>query len=331
MKYSIQRIFCIMTWMAKPRVSPDDILRMKSDGNVHDLIRLLGHRDFRIQQQTAEALGTLGEIATLPLISALDSPNTSIRLGLVEALGYLGDSRAVKPLIHVLDFDQSIEVRWTAVLALGRIGSPSAIPVLVRKLSDRERYIRRVAAQTLGKIGWLPDSDTGRACYLIALQDWEGVRNLGTAASGPLSERVADNDPVTRTAIIPLLAHLGDQVPVEGLRECMKDGDPRIRWQAVSTAMNCGIPPVTLPRIVSRRQRTGPVPAGAAILNFFFFGLGYHYMGKWWGFPIFMTYMTTLVLMQLELGPFLPFLFVYPVTAIVAFQTYFMAKRISDF
>ncbi len=37
--------------------------------------------------------------------------------------------------------------------------------------------------------------------------------------------------------------------------------------------------------------------------------------------------MSILVLSQMELGPFIPYLIAYPVTALFAVQTFFMAKR----
>jgi hypothetical protein len=94
--------------------------------------------------------------------------------------------------------------------------------------------------------------------------------------------------------------------------------------------MNCGIRPSHLPPFVAARERIGPNPAAAALLNFLFLGIGYNYIGKWWGFPVFMAYMSAIVLAQLAIGPLLPFLLVYPVTALIGVHTYYVAKRMSD-
>jgi hypothetical protein len=40
--------------------------------------------------------------------------------------------------------------------------------------------------------------------------------------------------------------------------------------------------------------------------------------------------MSILVLSQMELGPFIPYLIAYPVTALFAVQTFYMAKRKVD-
>jgi hypothetical protein len=82
--------------------------------------------------------------------------------------------------------------------------------------------------------------------------------------------------------------------------------------------------------MVAGRERTGPDPAAAALLNFLFLGIGYNYLGKWWGFPVFMTYMSVLVLAQLAMGPFLPYLIAYPLTALAGIHTYYLAEGMSD-
>jgi hypothetical protein len=43
-----------------------------------------------------------------------------------------------------------------------------------------------------------------------------------------------------------------------------------------------------------------------------------------------MTYMSVLVLAQLAMGPFLPYLIAYPLTALAGIHTYYLAERMSD-
>jgi hypothetical protein len=107
----------------------------------------------------------------------------------------------------------------------------------------------------------------------------------------------------------------------------LKDPSSTVRWKAILAAKKCGVPVTHLPRGLSKRPRTGQNPWAAALLNFLFLGLGYNYLGYWWGFLVFMSYMSILVLSQMEWGPFVPYLIVYPVTALFAVQTFFLAKR----
>jgi hypothetical protein len=311
-------------------LSVTDIDRLQQNGDIPAIIRLLGHKDFTIQWHAADALGTFGTKSTPLLIDALKSSLGTIRLGAIEALSVIRDIRAVEPLIEVLHHDPMSEVQWAAVLALGKIGSMEAIPELVRSMQDDNRYIRYGAADALLKMDWQPDNETDRIYQLIALQDWDAVRALGSAATVPLMDIFRDKDPATRSAIVSVLGEIGDTYSKTACPTALRDRDPTVRWKAVLASMNCGVSSSKLPLMLAGRDRIGPNPAAAALLNFLFLGIGYNYLGKWWGFPVFMGYMSLVVMAQLAVGPFLPYLIAYPVTAVFAVHTYYLAERMSD-
>jgi hypothetical protein len=307
-----------------------DVGGMKQAGDIRSLIRCLNNADPSIQWHAAEALGTCGEKAVPLLLTALQSRFVPVRLGAIEALGAIRDARAVDPILAVINHDASLEVRWAAVLALGEIGSPEAVPALVPLLRDPNRYLRYGAATALGGLGWQPENEADTAYLLIARQEWEQVRNLGAAALPSLRDMLRDNDPKTRAMIVSILGQTGDWHAQAACQKALQDSDPRVRWKAVLASMNCGLSSHDLPLMVSGRERTGPDPAAAALLNILFLGIGYNYLGKWWGFPVFMTYMSILVLAQLAIGPFLPYLIAYPITALFGIHTYYLAERMSD-
>jgi HEAT repeat protein len=307
-----------------------DIGELKRAGDIPSLVRLLGSADHQVQWRAAEALGTCGERAVPLLIQALKSPSEPVRLGAIEALGMIRDVRAASPLITVSGHDRSVEVRTAAVLALGEIGSPGVKPSVVPLLQDPNRYLRFGAAVTLKRLGWQPENEADRAGLLIAEQDWESVRLLGPAAVPHLVPVFRGADPATREKIASVLAQIGDRQGHSLCQVALRDRDPHVRWKAVLASMNCGLASHNLPIMVAARERTGPDPAAAALLNFLFLGIGYNYLGKWWGFPVFMTYMSVLVLAQLAMGPFVPYLIAYPLTAVAGIHTYYMAERMSD-
>jgi HEAT repeat protein len=304
-----------------------DMEHLKKQGNVPALIRLLGHQDADIRQQAARALGESGSTAIPVLVVALHSSRADVRLGIVAVLGDLNDARTVRPLAAVLGGDPVTEVRWAAALALGGCGSADAVPPLVSGLRDRNRYVRFGAALALADLGWTPATDEENACRSIALQDWDHVRDMGAAATAPLVDMFRDSDPATRTALATLIGQMGLAHSPESFQPALTDRNPGVRWRAALAAMNSGIAPQYLPRILAKRERTGPDPAAAAILNFLFLGIGYNYLGRWWGFPVFMSYMTIIVLAQLATGPFLPYLVAYPLTAVIAAHTYYTARQ----
>jgi hypothetical protein len=322
--------FLTMVLLRLPEQSYPDIDRLYQNADIPALIRLLDHKDPRIQRHAAETLGTLQEKALPLLLEALRSPHLSIRLGVIEALGSIRDTRAVAFLIRTLDLDTSSEVRWAAAIALGEIGSPDAIPALLRMIRADNRYIRFGSAIALTRLGWQPEQDPDKIYQLIALQDWESVRSFGSAAVGPLMDMFRDRDPETRSAVITLLGEIGNPLAQGTCQSALRDRNPVVRWKAVLSSLNCGVASSELAPLLAGRERTGPDPAAAALLNFLFLGIGYNYIGKWWGFPLFMTYMTIIVLAQLKMGPFLPYFIAYPVTACFGVHTYYYARRLAD-
>jgi len=309
-----------------------DINMMKEAHDIHGLISLLDHGNFDIQWRAADALGTLGQDAVPALLNSLNHPSINIRVGAIEALAAIRDIRAIDPLVALLGSEENSEVRWAAALALGEIGDTRSIPALVQSLRDMDRYVRYGAAKALEQLGCQPENDIDKTYYLLALQDWTGTKKIGKSAAGPIISLLKEKHPATRAKMVELLGSIGGSDAKTACNLVLQDSDGNVRWNAVLASQKCGIPMTHLPIGLSQRQKSGPSAIGSAVLNFFFLGLGYNYMGKWWGFLVFMSYMTLIVFAQLELGlgPFVPFILAYPITAVFATQTYFMAKRESE-
>jgi len=67
------------------------------------------------------------------------------------ALGEIGDSRAVEPLINALG-DENWEVRSTVAKALGKISDDRAIQPLINLLNDKNENVHWHAVQALEAI-----------------------------------------------------------------------------------------------------------------------------------------------------------------------------------
>jgi HEAT repeat protein len=311
-------------------VRQPDISAMREARDIKGLISLLDHGNFDVQWHAADALGTMGAGAVPVLLATLNHRSINTRVGAIEALAAIRDARATGPLAALLESEETSEVRWAAAIALGEIGDLHSIPLIVKALRDMDRYVRYGAAKALEQLGWQPETDAEKAYYLLARQDWDGAKKIGKPAISPIITLLKEKHPAIRAKMVELLGTIGGPDAKAACNIALQDGDGSVRWNAVLASRKCGIPITHLPVGLSRRPKSGPSPFGSALLNFFFLGLGYNYMGKWWGFLIFMSYMTLIVFAQLDMGPFMPFILAYPVTAVFATQTYFMAKRESE-
>jgi HEAT repeat protein len=107
----------------------------------------------RVNSCASEALAKMGEPALLPLIAALhehrDHPDDAWRRNWVaDALGMLGDLRAVEPLIGALD---DVDIRENAAEALGRLGDIRALEALERLLPVEQATARAAA---FSQVAW---------------------------------------------------------------------------------------------------------------------------------------------------------------------------------
>lgn len=100
-----------------------------------------------------EELVGCGKTAVLPLINLLDDDSWVIRYRAAEALGLIGDERAVTSLTVSLN-DEKDHVRYMSAKSLGMFGMKESSISLIPLLRDENEYVRRITAVSLGKIGF---------------------------------------------------------------------------------------------------------------------------------------------------------------------------------
>ncbi len=129
-----------------------DVQRMKSDHDIDGLVEALQYQDdHNVRLAAASALGQVGDSrAVAPLITALED-RPRVREIAALALGEIGDPRAVSHLIDTLE-DESWEGRSTVAKALGKIGDPRATRTLIKLLDDGRQNVRWNALQSLTAI-----------------------------------------------------------------------------------------------------------------------------------------------------------------------------------
>jgi HEAT repeat protein len=117
---------------------------------IKPLLAAFKDEDNEVYYAVVEAFAKMGAIALPPLLATLKSEDPRQRSGAIRALGELGDSRAVGPLID--EFEDTVEaVRIDAADALSRIGRP-AVPLLVQLLHSKELSLRKLAIRGLSRI-----------------------------------------------------------------------------------------------------------------------------------------------------------------------------------
>lgn len=112
------------------------------------------------------ALGEHGELAVDRLIEVLNDEDFAVRHSAIEALGGIGDRRAVGPLILRLGMTSTIEI-VSIVGALGLIGDEEVAPSVIELLAHLVDEVRSAAAIALGRL----NTNLGIDSLILLLDD----------------------------------------------------------------------------------------------------------------------------------------------------------------
>ena len=191
---------------------------------VAPLIEALRDRDINVRHAAAEALGKIGEHAALfPLMELLNEDFWQ-QYPAIVAMGEMRDNRAVPRLLQLLDNEM---LREPVIEALGRIGDPRAIFPLAEILCGSPGNPVAAAARALAAIQRSRDEDglarkNSGACagkkFLPCIVTGDGVANLrGVLGRG--------NDRETRCASVLLLGLLGEKSAIPDFFSLLEEGD----------------------------------------------------------------------------------------------------------
>jgi HEAT repeat protein len=197
------------------------------------LIKALDHYDPAIRAAAARVAGRLQAKGTgQALIHAVNDSQAMVRFASMRALGDIREESAIQALVQQLAYYKKDEGAWSALDALAKIGHSSSIELFNAHLSDKDPYLRRAAAEGLGRAGAISAiaaleaglgtdlSDTVRAAMAFALQKLgkNYVSRLADALkSDKLARQVSDYLIELGPGVVPeLVPHLKD--PDEAIR-----------------------------------------------------------------------------------------------------------------
>ncbi|MDH7593613.1 MAG: HEAT repeat domain-containing protein [Methanomicrobiales archaeon] len=125
--------------------------RMGDERTAELLIERLDDEFRRVREGAVRALGGMGPKAFDTLADALSDPRWRVRMGAAIALRITGDRRAIPLFISLLD-DENRFVRREAVKSLGRLGDESILGELERAMQDQDPAVRLRAEHALRRI-----------------------------------------------------------------------------------------------------------------------------------------------------------------------------------
>jgi HEAT repeat protein len=181
------------------------------------------------------------------LFQDVKNDDPRVRRYLALALGRLGDPAAVPVLLEALHDEEGHpvdpETRVYALWALGAIGDPAALPELRARAKDEDAGLRKTAIHALGGI---PGAEA-RDALLAGLED--GVEDVRWNAALALARR-------GETAAVPVLLQMTDRAHLETVAGLTAEQREQVLREAVAAA--AGLPSPELRAALGRLRESDP-------------------------------------------------------------------------
>jgi HEAT repeat protein len=141
-------------------------LSLLQKNSIPPLIKLLGElKNSKTRRMFCDALSEIGKDSIELITPFIDDRRWYLVRNITYILGRIGKEQSFPYIQKAFNHEEN-RVRREAIQALGLIGGPKAIGLLVRALTDNDVRIRCMAAINLGKVG----KETGLICLLEVVQ-----------------------------------------------------------------------------------------------------------------------------------------------------------------
>ncbi len=208
---------------------------------------LLKYGDPAIRVAAADALGDLGDLRALEaLFQALAADLfPGVRGASADALAALGDASASGPLTRALQSDGNGLVRAAAAEALGVLKPPGIAALLIEALgADPDERVRAAAARALGRI-----RDDAALAPLLEAEMHDDLRAVREAARDALSEwpvfalvaaLQGSPHPEARASAAEILGRFGYASAIPALSRAVGDREEAVRSAALEALHRLG-------------------------------------------------------------------------------------------
>jgi HEAT repeat protein len=184
----------------------------------------------------------------------------------MRALGAIGERQAIQALTEQLKFYGKGEGAWSALDALAHLADRSSVPIFKSRLADRDPFLRRAAAEGLGRSGDTSEvpameiaagndaSDMARGAMAFALQKLgrnyvprlvefldsdktapqiaDYLLELGPPIAPTLLSHLQDPSPAIRGNVATVLGAIGNDATLTALQPLTADKDRAVAQAA---------------------------------------------------------------------------------------------------
>lgn len=252
---------------------PPNIDKLKVRGDLRGLAKATSYPDEEVRAAALHALAEAQKPELLPLlVRGIQDPVPTVRIAAVQAIGLLGVAAGQEHLAQVLQASDLL-LHEAALQAMGQLKAAASIPLLaeatarkeppirsaalegLRQIATQSDYaarvdlipefipllthrrsdVRRIAADALQRLDWLPDDSPAGASFLILCDEIESCVMFGAVAIEPLISTLHDERPEARAAARRALREIGGDA-VLPLIEAMGTDDP-VGYEAIKATL----------------------------------------------------------------------------------------------
>ena len=146
------------------------------------LVDLMSHRETRVRQAAAVALGKLGTSRSLlALLQGINDTSPDVRVQSVWAIAAARNPRAIPWLIEALDHEQDADVQMALIATLGAVPTEDGVARLVRAAEAGGMLVRKPTAIRLRAIEALAEAGTPSARQALQQLMQDRDREIRTA------------------------------------------------------------------------------------------------------------------------------------------------------